>query len=414
MHHQLPTNNQSPTPARQAGLRLRRTAGAVHFSVNPALPMPEAPPVSLRDIARRAEVSIMTVSLALREDPRISAPTRARVARIARELGYKRDPLLSAYGQQIRRRRSQAFHSTLAWFHDWERGDAYLKAPWLKRYWEGAQARARQLGFVLDPIWLRQNSMSPKRLHEILQNRGIRGFIVHQLLHPEFFEDFPLGEYATASIGQNLLSSRVPRVLPEANANALIVLEQLVARGYRRIGYFQNIYHTTKTQAEGLCAWHFHAPRLTGGPQPPPFFTTGNTPEPAACRAFVHWYREHRPDAILTENDDLLEFLRRAGARVPQDVGVAHLEITDARRNWAGIDPLPEALGAAALDLLAGQLFRNEPGARHAHESVRITGRWREGATLRPLPEGVPPPPAPPYSYGYFRESLAGAPHAPS
>jgi DNA-binding LacI/PurR family transcriptional regulator len=48
----------------------------------------------------------MTVSLSLRDDTSISEATRTRVKKIAEEMGYRRDPLLSAYGQQIRRRKS--------------------------------------------------------------------------------------------------------------------------------------------------------------------------------------------------------------------------------------------------------------------------------------------------------------------
>ncbi|OUC08994.1 hypothetical protein RY27_05655, partial [Litorilinea aerophila] len=44
--------------------------------------------VSIRTIAEKAQVSPSTVSRALRDDPRISAETRALVQTLARELGY--------------------------------------------------------------------------------------------------------------------------------------------------------------------------------------------------------------------------------------------------------------------------------------------------------------------------------------
>lgn len=57
-------------------------------------------PVTSRDVARLAGVSQPTVSRALREDPRISPATRARVAQAARTLGYIR----SEIGRSLRTR----------------------------------------------------------------------------------------------------------------------------------------------------------------------------------------------------------------------------------------------------------------------------------------------------------------------
>ncbi|MFI5610937.1 LacI family DNA-binding transcriptional regulator [Amycolatopsis sp. NPDC051903] len=49
-------------------------------------------PVTIRDVARRAEVSVATVSRALGSPDRVSAVTRARVLEIVRELGYRPSP----------------------------------------------------------------------------------------------------------------------------------------------------------------------------------------------------------------------------------------------------------------------------------------------------------------------------------
>ncbi|QRP43278.1 LacI family DNA-binding transcriptional regulator [Amycolatopsis sp. FDAARGOS 1241] len=49
-------------------------------------------PVTIRDVARRAEVSVATVSRALGSPDRVSAATRARVLEIVRELGYRPSP----------------------------------------------------------------------------------------------------------------------------------------------------------------------------------------------------------------------------------------------------------------------------------------------------------------------------------
>ena len=51
---------------------------------------------TLEDVALKAGVHRTTVSLALREHPRIPAATRMRIKAIAAKLGYRINPLVSA------------------------------------------------------------------------------------------------------------------------------------------------------------------------------------------------------------------------------------------------------------------------------------------------------------------------------
>jgi DNA-binding LacI/PurR family transcriptional regulator len=59
--------------------------------------------VRLKDIAQRANVSVMTVSKALRDAPDISAATKARVCALAQQMGYVPDTL----AQGLRTRKSR-------------------------------------------------------------------------------------------------------------------------------------------------------------------------------------------------------------------------------------------------------------------------------------------------------------------
>ena len=73
------------------------------------MPRPPAPAsirVGLREIAAAAGVSVMTVSLALRGNPRISIATRDRIKRLADELGYHPDPELSRLMNHLRTSRT--------------------------------------------------------------------------------------------------------------------------------------------------------------------------------------------------------------------------------------------------------------------------------------------------------------------
>ena len=65
---------------------------------------PPRPTVSMEDLARMAGVSKMTVSLALRNHPNVSAARRQQIHDLAEQHGYVVDPELSSLARAIRRR----------------------------------------------------------------------------------------------------------------------------------------------------------------------------------------------------------------------------------------------------------------------------------------------------------------------
>ena len=52
--------------------------------------------VTLADIAKRADVHVTTVSLAMRNHPRLPEETRKRIQALAEEMGYRPDPMMRA------------------------------------------------------------------------------------------------------------------------------------------------------------------------------------------------------------------------------------------------------------------------------------------------------------------------------
>ena len=68
--------------------------------------------VTVRDIARECGVSATTVSLALRNHPRISKKTKEKVQAAARRMNYTGNPLVSALMTRLGQARKPASPST--------------------------------------------------------------------------------------------------------------------------------------------------------------------------------------------------------------------------------------------------------------------------------------------------------------
>ncbi len=70
--------------------------------------------ISLHTIAQHAGGSAMTVSRVLRQEPRVTEETRARVLRAARELGYRPDPHLARMMQLVRASKQVRIRAVIA------------------------------------------------------------------------------------------------------------------------------------------------------------------------------------------------------------------------------------------------------------------------------------------------------------
>jgi LacI family transcriptional regulator len=137
--------------------------------------------VTLQDLAECAGVHRSTVSLALRDHPRISPEVRQRMQALAKKMGYRVNPLVSAL-MQSRRTGRVTRHATIAYVissptrYGW-------RPPHHDRpdYFPGAAERADDLGYKLEHFWLAEPGMTPERFCNILVARGICGLLVGRL-----------------------------------------------------------------------------------------------------------------------------------------------------------------------------------------------------------------------------------------
>ena len=132
-------------------------------------------PVSMNDVAREAGVSKNTVSLALRRDPQIPEKTRSRIARIARRMGYRRNPVVGELMARLHAGGDRRFQSTLALVNANQSRSALSHHPTIPVFVRGCRKRAAELGYQLDVFWMHEPGMTAARLIQIFRARGIPG-----------------------------------------------------------------------------------------------------------------------------------------------------------------------------------------------------------------------------------------------
>ena len=138
-----------------------------------------AEPPTLREIAATVGVTPTTVSLALRDSPRISEATRQRVKQVADDLGYRPNAELSRVMMQLRTRRRSDVRPVIALVMP---GDRNSNAG--NGLCGSFQGMAEAAGYGTDVIRLEERGMNFPRMADILRNRGIRGALLYRVNGP--------------------------------------------------------------------------------------------------------------------------------------------------------------------------------------------------------------------------------------
>jgi LacI family transcriptional regulator len=337
------------------------------------------PRLSLRELAASLRVSHTTVSLALRNDPRLPAATRKRIQAFAARQGYRVDAVVSTLMARLRTLRQKPVQATLGFLTAWSTRYGWRSMSNLDRFHLGVERRARELGYAVDVLWLKEPGMTPERMTRILRARGIRGLVLQSL--PAAGGRLQLGwkHFACVAKGLTVAHPAVHRVVSSHYEDMQRVLQELARRGYRRIGLVLSEALSVRVDRAWLAAFLLHQNEAPLRERVPALITRLTDEEVH----FQEWYAAHRPEVILFSDQPIPAWVQALDLRVPAEVGLVHLDWSREMAPLAGLDSDPETVGAAATDLLVGQLQANELGIPRHEKIVAVRGHWVPGTSVR-------------------------------
>ncbi len=340
--------------------------------------------VTQQDIARAAGVNRATVSLALRAHESIPASTRQRIEKIAKKLGYQPDPMLSALATYRHGRRPAGFRGTLGWLAHTTKELAWRDIPHFATYLAAACERAETHGYRVEVIDLHDMGINWQRAAAVAKSRGIDGLLLCPQPHAATnLEQFPWKDFAAVTFGYTMTRPKLHRIASAQYAATFRTMQELLARGYRRIGFVFNHQHDERTNhhylAGYLTARELHDPHANL----PPCIDDGNDP---AQPVFWRWFDRYKPDAIIAGHPYFTDTLRARNLHAPDDIGVACPGLSDPAGPIAGVCEDNAQLGRIAVDFLVSLLHHGERGIPAHPQQVLVEGLWTPGRTLRPLP----------------------------
>jgi LacI family transcriptional regulator len=246
-------------------------------------------------------------------------------------------------------------------------------------------------------VWLHEPNLTPEGIRRRLLARGIRGILVFPQLAPGAYPAFSWDDFSAVALGYSVTSPQLHRITNHQFRSALILLRELRGLGYRRIGFYLPEEYDRRVNLGPSSAYAAYDRTLPPEERVPILFQHYMRDIPR----FSHWLKTERPDVVICQNFHLWDWFIANDLRIPEDVGLAFLNIGREEKLLSGVHQSDHQIGSAAFDFLVAMLHRNERGVPAIAQHVLIDGIWLPRQSTRrvgpPAPWflDIPVPPLP-------------------
>ena len=333
-------------------------------------------PLSLRALAREADVSLTTASRAMSGHPQTAEQTRRHVQAVAERIGYRRNALASSVMRDFKRGRAAKQREVFAYLCWHEPGT--WKTPereFYRRILRGIEGRAAELGADVVVTWLRDPEIPLPRLGGILRARGVRGLILAPVPDVVHLPEFPWAEFAAVTIGNMMLTPRLHRLQTEHGENVALCLTQMERRGAKRIGYVADAKVDRRTGNLAVSRFAYYQMGLSPKPQIRPLIWNTWNPDD-----FAAWLDRQKPDAVIFQGESGLPLHAVLRQRRYRHIHFCVVAAQLQSPQIAGTLPRHETLGAKAVDLVSVAIAHHDYGPPTEPMNLYIPGEWREAA----------------------------------
>lgn len=292
--------------------RVQATASAHDYTLN----------VTIRDVAALAGVSVGTVSHVLNNSPLTKPETRQRVLQAIKDLDYRRNSIARGLKSNQSHLIGYAWHSA---------EDPIRRNALLDRFLYDIAQAAEAWGYHI-LTFAQAEEASVRAYEELVQITRVDGFVISDIAYGD-----PRVRYLHqsgvpfAAFGRADDDLDYPSVDVDGQSGMRMAVEHLLARGHERIGLlcWPEGVRIGDVRAQG----YRQALAAAGLPLRPEWVRrTRNSVEQAAAAAQQLMASAPRPTAIACVNDvmalGVLRYLEQAGLQVGTDVAVTGYDDT--------------------------------------------------------------------------------------
>jgi len=349
--------------------------------------------VTLTDVAKRAGVHYTTVSLALRNHPRLPKATRQRLCEIAEHMGYRPDPLLHALSDYRNAKKDRHGVTTVAYLTNWSSRWGWRDVAAEAEIFQGAEERATKLGYKLEHFWRGESQMTDQRLTDVLRARGITGILLAS--DPNEGNGFPQLNWAgftAIQVGSWPRFSPINRVTHDRTSAIYTAIQHVIAAGYQRIGVVLDERWEQAPELIGAAAGFERS--LSGKPYTLSHFVFSNcnssdraapTSSSDQTKNFSAWMTTRSPEVLISTTTLIRPILQNLDLDAFRNLAFVDFKLQNADGEIAGVKENCRFLGEVAVEALAGQLAQHLYGVPAIPTTTLINGTWVDGRSLPPL-----------------------------
>ena len=338
----------------------------------------------MKDIANEAGVSTSTVCRALNSNPQIPEATRKRIQAVSDKLGYRPDPLLSAYASRRRGGKLDADITTIGYLTNFASRDEWRENTFYRLCYKGMEERAERMGYRVEHFWLGEPGMGAERLSHILYHRGILGLCVAPM--PQVREPLILDweRFSSVTVGYSVMSPILHRSTAHHFHAIQEVIQRLYRYGYERVGlclFSDTSRRVDELWLSGALLAQEHRLSLEGYKEHN-FDTKTFLFNDSTLKQVPEWCAKEKLDVVISDNLIVMHTLEDSGISIPDEVAFTTLNWEEDDPHIAGINQRPENIGSAAMDILVGQIRRNERGIPEVPKTMMVEGVWVDGPSV--------------------------------
>lgn len=336
---------------------------------------------TIKEVARRAGVSVGTVSNVLSKLPTVSPELRKRVERAIAQMQYRPNQV----ARSLKKQSTQTLGLVIS----------DITNPFFPGIVRGAEDEAAERGYMLSIFNSDDQGDKQARVLEMMEGRRVDGVMLVPALQAFdsgtlrrlLDEGTPLVLIDREIDSPELQGYPIDAVLVDNRAGVQRGMAELLRRGAQRIAYIGGPagLYISRERLFGYEAALFQAQL----PKDPALVWAGDFREDSGYRAVMEHYWKNKPDALFIANMLMslgaLRALQELRVAMPQEMQLVtfdHFPLLDNfhPRLSAIAQPMYE-IGRQAVRTLLERLGDRSAPAR----KIVLEAKWKEGETTRPL-----------------------------
>lgn len=340
--------------------------------------MPATRPVTIKDVALHASVSVATVSAVMNKSKYVSPELAERVSESIATLGYKRNNF-------ARGLKTQVSHSIGFVVPD-------ITNPFFTNIARGVEDVANSHNYSVIFGNTDEDPEKEKKYLQLLESKQADGLIIAVTAHShQYLQALPIQHLALISIDRSLFDLGIDTVMVDNKIGARTATEHLIELGHRRIGIVTGLRGIAPTEERLL--GYTEALAKHGIVVEDELIAVANARIEGGARGAMQLLAlENQPTALFVMDGTMaigaLQSITKAGLRCPEDVALVCFDdfawAPVMRPHLTVVDQPTYEIGEQSAHLLFERLQNRERALREIRLQTQLIVRESCGATLGP------------------------------